>query len=238
MPLLDFEFEVHRAGFSVGNAQHDQIARGGGDINVTFGAIKIFDHFDVLGQSLGSEDIADIHRQSIGTEFKLSSLDRLYETDAIGDFVQRKNFVARELNRANFVLGAFIDDDTNDHRSGTRVDNLHVFDFEIDVAMVAVKLGELLPVLLELFVLEHAAAGDPGKHPMSAGLNHLAEFSLLESGRADELDIGNSDLGTLSDLEGSGGAPAFLDHTRDGLDGRRRIARLLVHLLDFLAIGE
>ena len=63
---------------------------------------------------------------------------------------------------------------------GRGIHELHVLDLEIDVAVVAVEVRQRVLVLLELIVLEVAAAGEPGKHPMLAGLDHLPQLLLRE----------------------------------------------------------
>ena len=117
-------------------------------------AVEILDRLDVLGQALGREGVAHVHRQSVGAELGLAAAASVQGPQPGGDVRRAEQLVAGELDRADLVLRAFVDDEPDDHGPGRRIDELHVLDLEINVALVAVKLGQLLLVLLELLVLE------------------------------------------------------------------------------------
>src|SRR5439155_17873364 len=93
-------------------------------------------------------------------------------------------------------------------------------------------------IILKLFVLEHAAAGEPREHPVTASLKDFAELSLGEGIGAFKVNVVNFDFGRLGDLESDGGAAAALVGMRNGFDLGLRIAALLVELLDFKRIHE
>ena len=63
LAFLDLELEVHGARLRVGDSQHLQVARGGGDINIAFGAVEILHRLDILGHALRGEDVAHVHLQ-------------------------------------------------------------------------------------------------------------------------------------------------------------------------------
>src|SRR5262249_17410639 len=149
-----------------------------------------------------------------------------------------EQFIAGEFHRANFVLAAFVDNNADDQSARRGMLELDILDVKIDEALVPIKFRELLLVIFELLVLENAAARRPGKHPMPPGLDLLAKGSLAEGRRIYKYNVGDSDLRTFSDRKCSRrAAGALLDG--DGIRDRRAgIASLLIHLLDFLAVGE
>ena len=178
LSFIDLKFEVHRAGFCVWDPDHGQIARRGRDIDIALGAVEILHRLGILGHSLGREDIAHVHGQAVATKFMFAGLDSRHVTDAIGDFSHGKEFVAGELNRANLVLRTLIDHEPDDHCPWSRVQNLHFLNLKVDVAVIAKKFPQLLLIVLKLLVLKKAAAGNPGKHPVFAGLDDFAQFPL------------------------------------------------------------
>ena len=115
---------------------------------------------------------------------------------------------------------------------------LDLLDFEIDVAFLAIEISQLLLVVVELVVLEDAAARDPGEHPVPAGLDHSAQFLLRKGVRPDKFHVRDPDFLAFGDFErGGASARAFVD-AQDILHLGARVARLLVHLLDSLAVRE
>src|SRR5438105_12212116 len=104
--------------------------------------------------------------------------------------------------------------------------------------MIAIEFPEFFLIVLKLLIFKKAAARDPREHPMLARLDLFPQFPLGKGLRIDKLDLDDLYLRAFLNLEGSGSPAAFLDHVGYGLDLRARIARFLVHLLNFLAIGK
>ena len=103
---------------------------------------------------------------------------------------------------------------------------LHVLDFKIQIAVVAVKLRQRVLVVVKLVLLEHAAARQPGKHPALPGLELLAQFLLRKRRRADELDSADFDLRALGDLKRDRAAPGVFINVQDVFDLRVRHSRI------------
>ena len=115
---------------------------------------------------------------------------------------------------------------------------LNILDLEINVALAAVKLGQLLAVVFELLILENPAARDPGKHPVPARLDGAAQLSFREGVCPHKFHVHNPDLRALGDLERGGPPARVLIDAQHILHLRARVTRLLIHLLDFLAVRE
>ncbi len=146
--------------------------------------------------------------------------------------------ISLELNRADFVAPAFVNDEADHHPCGADGVELHLLEIEVDEALVPVKIPQLFLVFLKLFFLELAAAGQPGKHPVPPRLDPLPQFPLREGLRADELHVHDPDLGRLGDLERDRGASQFRVDAFLGLDLGLAITCLLVFFFDFLRVRE
>ncbi len=237
LSFVDPELQIHRARFGIRNPKHREVARGGRYVDVPFRAVKVLHSFDVAGEALGSEGGAHVHRQAVRAG--LHVLVKLRESsNAVGDIAGAEEAVARKRDGAHFVLAAFVDQKIDLHRLRSRIHELDIFDLEIDVTVLAVILAQLLPIVLELLVLEVAAPRYPGEHPMLPRLDDFAQLALFERLRADEADLGYLYLPVFLDLERRRAASGlFIDYDL-GRDLRRGIPRLLVHLLNVLAVRE
>ena len=192
-------------------------------------AVKILNGLAVLVQSLGSEDFSFQHFRP----------HRFAENnDALPDLFGRELRITLKLNRTDLVASALVNDEADRHPCGAYGVELHLLEIEVYVALVPVKISELFLVLLKLFLLELAAAGQPGKHPVPPRLDLLPQLPLRKGLRADELHVHNPDLGRLGDLERDRGAPQFGVDAFLGLDLGLAIAGLLVFFFDFLRVGE
>src|SRR3954466_15711326 len=69
-------------------------------------------------------------------------------------------------------------------------------------------------------------------------LEHAPEFFLRESGSALKVHILNFYFRSFFDVENNGRAARLFINFWDISDFRLRVASLLVHLFDFLAVGE
>ena len=119
-----------------------------------------------------------------------------------GDFVSRKKLVASEFDRAHAILRAFVNIESDDQRPRRRGDELNIlrpvrfaFEIKIDLPVLAVKLAQPILIEIEFFILQKAVRGDPGKHPMLAGFDNLAELFFRKRVRPRELDRDDLHLG-------------------------------------------
>src|SRR5581483_5696063 len=245
LAFLNLKIQIHGAGVGVGNAHHRQAAAGRAHIDVSFGAINVLDVFGVLLEALGREDVAHVHQQAVGTDFTPLTFHGVNLAQAVGDISGAENFVAREFDGSHVVLCAFVNDEADHHRARRGIKEFDFLDLEIQVAplpwfagAIAVEVRQLLLVFLELLVLEDAAAGNPGKHPVFAGLDHLGQALLAEGLRADELDARNFYLGTFFNFESGRGPPGVFVNRERVLRLGPGIALLLVKLLNFLGVDE
>ncbi len=115
---------------------------------------------------------------------------------------------------------------------------LHVLDLEIKIALVAIKRGQRIPVIVKIILLEHATAGHPGKHPALLGLDLLAQLLLLEGRRTDEINLRDLDLLAFDDLEHHRADAGIFINAQDVFDLRVRVAVFLVELLHLLHVAE
>ena len=149
-----------------------------------------------------------------------------------------ENLVAGEFDRADLVLSAFKNVETDVHRVGRRILELGILDLKIEITVAAVKFRQRVLVILKLVLLEHPVAGQPGKHPMPPGLELLAQFPLGKRRRADKFNFDNFDLRGLGNLKRRRAAPGVFIHVHHVFDLRAGIAVFLVKLLNLLAVGE
>ena len=174
----------------------------------------------------------------LGPILALHAVALVRQPQTLGDVGHAEQLVAGEFHRPDLVLRALVKNEPNDHRLGRRIQELDILDLEVDVALFPVELDQLLLILVELVVLEDAAAGDPGKHPVLARLDGLAEFLDGKGFGANKVHLEDLDLGSLRDLEGGGAAARVLVNVQHVFDLGARIPLLLVQLLDVLGVGE
>src|ERR1051325_3735721 len=150
--LVNAKFEVHGSGVGIGDAHHAQIGGAGGDVDVAFGAVKIFDRHRIRAETFGGKGVADIHGQAVRSQFVAPAANGGDDAHAIGEVRRAEGLVAGEFDRANLVLGAFVNMKAHDHRPGSRVENFDalfpLLQFEVNEAVIAIKLGQLVAVLL------------------------------------------------------------------------------------------
>src|ERR1051326_9411919 len=132
--------------------------------------------------------------------FAFCSFEGMKRAHALSKVSVGEEFIAGEFNGPDFILDAFINMKTDDKRAGRGINELDIFDFKIDVAVIPIKLLEFFLIVLELFVFEHTTAGNPGKHPMAPGLNNFTEFFLFKGFGADKLDIHHTNFWAFGDL--------------------------------------
>src|SRR5262249_31142280 len=125
------------------------------------------------------------------------------------DLFTREKLIALEFDGADPVLLPFRDNKPDDHMARIRVLELNVLNLEIDIAIIAVKLRQLLLVIIKLLILQNTRTSDPGKHPTLPGFDHLSQLLLAKSLGADKIDPADSDLGGLRDLVGDRAAPGL-----------------------------
>jgi hypothetical protein len=104
------------------------------------------------------------------------------------------------------------------------------------IALLPVAVAELVEILVELVVLEAAAAGEPGEGMPLLRLHLLAELAGLHVVVADEVDAADLHPGVLADLErdrAETGAAVAVDAV---FDQRAVEAVLLVILLDLVGV--
>ncbi len=154
------KFQIHRARLHVRNVRGAQ-RRSPHNVNVTLAAVKILDGLRVLVQAAGRENVAGVHGQAVRAELALGMLEVVDRLQAAMDFLRIKKFIAGEGDRADLVLPSFINVKANHHFVGRRVIELHVLDFKIKITATVVKFGEQVAIVLELVLLEHAAARQP-----------------------------------------------------------------------------
>src|SRR5205814_5694604 len=150
LALLHLIDQVHRASFGIGvldRLDPNPVPVAFADITVR--AVKVLDRFNVPFQALGRENL----------RFEHPRFDRSAQHDrALADLVRRELDVAFELDRADFVALAFVNDEPDDHPPGGEIVELDLLDFKIDVTLVPITILQLLLVFLELLLLEFAAA--------------------------------------------------------------------------------
>src|SRR5207244_7633557 len=103
-----------------------------------------------------------------------------HDAHALAYLFRREPDVALELHRSDLVTLAFVHDEPDHQTRRAEIVELHFFAVEIDVTLVPIKILQLLLILLKLVLLEFAAAGQPGKHPVPPRLALPAQFALRE----------------------------------------------------------
>ena len=171
-------------------------------------------------------------------ELILGMLEVVDRLQAALDFLRIKKFVAGKGDRADLVLPPFIKVKANHHFVGRRVIELRVLDFKIKIPATVVKLGELVVIVVEIVLPEHAAARQPGEHPAPFGLELFAQFLLGESRRADEINLLDFDLLRFGDFKGDRAPSRILVNVRNIFHPGAGPAIFFVKLLDFLAVAE
>ena len=151
-------------------------------------------------------------------------------------FITGEEFVVFEFDGADFILCALRDHKAERHVLGVLVIKLHIFQLEIDVAFVAIKIRELILVLFELLVFEHTTAGNPGEHPMTARLDHLTKSLLGKGLCGDKIHFHNFDFGRFFNFERDLAPPGLLIDARHCFDLGPLVTGFFVELLDLAAI--
>ena len=208
------------------------------NVHIAFAAVKILDQVGVFGEAVGRENIAGVHRQTVGAELALGMLKRVDVLQPLDDFRVAENFVAGDFHCAHFVLPAFVNGIIDIHHVGRGPLQFHVLDFKIKITVVAVKIAQPVAVAVEIFLLKITAAGEPGKKPAPPDLEFAAQRFLRKRRRADEFDIGDFDLGAFLNVEGDGAvAGGFLD-VEDIFHLRVGVAVFFIQLFHLLHVGE
>ena len=216
LALVNFEFQIHRAAFRVGHLVDDQIARAGGDVNVAFGPVKILDCGGVLGQAVRGEGVAEIHLQAVRPELDFfQGVAGMRQAVGLRDVGGAEQNIPGVFDGAHFVLAAFKHIEPHDHRLRRGMRQFHLLDFKINVALLVVELGQLFLVIVKLVLLEAAAAGEPGEHPVAAGFEEAAEFAFGKSLRPDELHVDDFYLDAFGDGNRGGAASGLLINAGD-----------------------
>ena len=201
LAFLNFVSEIDRAGLSIGIAMGDnRNVIGVALADVTFGAVKVLDHLHVFLQVLRLED---------GTDRHLQSTQNVVGGDDADPF---------EIDGADAITTTLGDDEINDDFTGRFVEVANVLQFEVDVAGIAIEFGQTVLVVFELLILKHAAASQPGEHPVATGLDDFAQLVLGKCVSTFKQNIIDFDFGRLSDFKGDGSPAAALVRMGNSFD--------------------
>ena len=222
--LGDVVSEVYGALVGVGHLGH---AHSGVEIAVRF--VEVPDGVPVLVQPGGGEDGALKHVRGHRT------LENLHPAAYL---VTAEERVALEGDIADLILISLVQVQADHHPALLRVLELDLANLEVDVALILIKLGEHLEVLVPLVGLELAAAGQPRHPPAFACLDRLAQFALGEGHHVLEHDVVNLDLPPGIDLEDDGRLAKRLVVPDIVLDLGLMVAAFLVLLQDGASVGE
>ena len=147
LALLDAVNQVDRAPVGVGHLGH---AHDG--VEVTVGLVVVPDGVPILTQSARGEDGAFEHERGHRT------LKNLHPAAYL---ILGKECVALEGDIADLVSISLVQVQPDHHSVLLRVFELYLTHLEVDVALILIKLGEHLEVLVPLVGFELAAAGQP-----------------------------------------------------------------------------
>src|SRR5258708_7437547 len=120
---------------------------------------------------------------------------------AATDLIIAENLIAGELDRTDFVLPPFVNVKLNRQPAHRRMLKFYILDLKIKIAVVAIKLDELVAVVIEIILLENAAARQPRKHPALFCFDLLAQLLLRKRRRADKLNLRDFDFWSFDDLK-------------------------------------
>ncbi len=150
-----------------------------------------------------------------------------------------KSLVAFDVQRANFVLTSFRNDKMDDHSGWRHINEVGPQDGHVDIAVVLIIFHQSLLVVVEIVLFQHARTGNPGKHPMPARLDGLAQLPLRERVRVVKNNVFDADLHRFVDRKCDRPAPRQLINDRrfDSYRGLL-IPGLLVQLLHLLRVLE
>ena len=154
------------------------------------------------------------------------------------DLLLGEQLVAIECDGSDLVLRSFRDREVQNEVVGLGIFEAGLLELHVDVALVRVELPELVLVFLEDVVLETSGPGDPGEHPPTPSLDHLAQLALLERRSVFEEHVLDLDLRRFLHLEGDDTPAERLGDARLVVDGGPLKTGLLVHLENGLGIIE
>src|SRR6185436_19991648 len=143
-----------------------------------------------------------------------------------------------EIHSAHFVLTAFFNDPLHRDLARAVPQHANILQFEIDITFVAIKLGQLFLVIIQLVLLQAAAARQPRHEPPFAGFDLASQLLLRKRLRAIKVNARYLYLGCLSDLESHCRTPRALIGINLRLNLRLRVSRFLIHLFNFLGVTE
>src|ERR1019366_4966687 len=108
------------------------MARGSAHIDIALGAVEIPHRLEVLGDAVRLKRVAQVHRQSVGADLGFAAAGHMRGPHALRDLSGAEELVAGEFDRSDLVFDSLIDNEPDDHGPGGWVEELDVFDLEIN----------------------------------------------------------------------------------------------------------
>ena len=164
--------------------------------------------------------------------------ERIIRRDAPADVRQREQLVAGEVHRPHLVLPPLEHLEPDHQRVRRGMDHPHVLDLKIQVAVLAVIIGQRIPVVREIVAVQHPRTRQPGPHSVLGGLDLFAQHLLLEGRGPVKFNGHDFDLRTFHNVEGHDGVAGRLFGAHAVFHRGIRVAVFFIQLLHVLGLGE